>query len=127
MSHFGSLNRTKEKEDENECVRIKTVKSSKSRNGEEEVQEENGVLFWVNKSGFPIDNKTWERMWDHVAKIHPDSFDMVRKIRNSSELPSVCHNYFIIYQRHLYLVLLSSFNLKEPYKNRRYVSFWFVK
>ncbi|CAG2227823.1 VASH [Mytilus edulis] len=87
MSHSDST--VKKDKDDDECIRVKTVKSSKSRNGEEDVQEENGVLFWVNKSGFPIDNKTWERMWDHVAKIHPDSFDMVRKVRNSGDLPQV--------------------------------------
>ncbi|VDI61553.1 Hypothetical predicted protein [Mytilus galloprovincialis] len=87
MSHSDST--VKKDKDDDECIRVKTVKSSKSRNGEEDVQEENGVLFWVNKSGFPIDNKTWERMWDHVAKIHPDSFDMVRKVRNSGDLPQI--------------------------------------
>jgi len=90
---FGTLVRVSEspEEDEKGCVRIKSIKksASKTSQGEDDVQEENGVLFWVNKSGFPIDNRTWDRMWDHVAKIHPDGYDMVRKVRNHSDLPQV--------------------------------------
>ncbi|KAI8787736.1 vasohibin-1, partial [Biomphalaria glabrata] len=55
----------------------------------DEAQEENGVLFWVNKSGFPIDSETWERMWDHIIKIHPDGIDIVRKLRHKQDLPQV--------------------------------------
>ncbi|XP_005089651.1 tubulinyl-Tyr carboxypeptidase 1 [Aplysia californica] len=55
----------------------------------DETHEENGVLFWVNKSGFPIDEQTWERMWDHVAKIHPNGHDMVRKVRHGKDLPQI--------------------------------------
>lgn len=55
----------------------------------DEAHEENGVLFWVNKSGFPIDDHTWDRMWDHAAKIHPQGPDMVRNIRNKHDLPQI--------------------------------------
>lgn len=87
-SVFGTLVRVAEPEDPGGpgCVRIKTVKKSGK---EEDVHEENGVLFWVNKSGFPIDNKTWDRMWDHVARIHPDGHDVTHQVRDKKELPMV--------------------------------------
>lgn len=87
-SVFGTLVRVAEPEDIGgpTCVRVKTVKKSGK---EEDVQEENGVLFWVNKSGFPIDDKTWDRMWDHVARIHPDGYDVIHKVRDKKDLPSV--------------------------------------
>lgn len=55
----------------------------------DDVQEENGVLFWINRSGFPMDERTWNRMWDHVARTHPDGTSMTEKIRNQVNLPQV--------------------------------------
>ncbi|KAK3749758.1 hypothetical protein RRG08_046263 [Elysia crispata] len=55
----------------------------------EEAHEENGVLFWINKSGFPIDDHTWDRMWEHASKIHPQGHDIVCNIRHRSDLPQI--------------------------------------
>ena len=55
----------------------------------EDETNEDGVLFYVNKGGFPIDDFTWDRMWDHVSKLHPDGYNMVNKIKRNSSLPEV--------------------------------------
>lgn len=33
-------------------------------------EDESGVLFYVNKDGFLIGKKMWERMWCYVEKIY---------------------------------------------------------
>ena len=55
----------------------------------DDVHEENGVLFWINRSGFPMDDRTWSRMWDHAAGNHPDGVAMTHPIRNQAHLPQV--------------------------------------
>ncbi|XP_076443001.1 tubulinyl-Tyr carboxypeptidase 1-like [Babylonia areolata] len=55
----------------------------------DDVHEENGVLFWINRSGFPMDERTWDRMWDHVARNHPEGVKMTNMIRDQATLPEI--------------------------------------
>ncbi|GCC18252.1 tubulinyl-Tyr carboxypeptidase 1 isoform X1 [Chiloscyllium punctatum] len=56
--------------------------------GDEEFRDE-GVPFYINRGGLPVDEATWDRMWKHVAKIHPEGEKMVQRIRGMPYLPKV--------------------------------------
>ena len=45
--------------------------------------------FYVNRTGFPIKDSVWERMWQHVQNVHPNGFSTSLKIRGSKSLPNV--------------------------------------
>lgn len=38
--------------------------------------------YWwhVNKTGFPIKEATWKKMWDYIIAIHPDGADIAMSI-----------------------------------------------
>lgn len=61
--------------------------------GEEELRD-GGVPFYVNRGGLPVDEETWERMWRHVARIHPNGEALGKEIRGVPDLPKVkCWDY----------------------------------
>lgn len=60
-----------------------------SEEEEQEQQRDGGSLFLVNKSGFPMDGQTWERMWGHVERVHPDGGAVAAAIRSATRLARV--------------------------------------
>ncbi|KAG8013655.1 Vasohibin-1 [Nibea albiflora] len=56
--------------------------------GEEELRD-GGVPFYVNRGGLPVDEETWERMWRHVARIHPNGEGLGKEIRAATDLPKI--------------------------------------
>lgn len=58
--------------------------------GDEDLRD-GGVPFFINRGGLPVDEATWERMWKHVAKIHPDGEKVALRIRGATDLPKVRH------------------------------------
>ncbi|XP_043999595.1 tubulinyl-Tyr carboxypeptidase 1 [Gambusia affinis] len=69
-----------------------TVGSAEERDEEDEGEEElkdGGVPFYVNRGGLPMDEETWERMWRHVARIHPSGEVLAKEIRGASDLPKI--------------------------------------
>ena len=42
------------------------------------------VWWLVNTDGFPMTEKTWERMWDYVMLTHPDGKSVAETIRDKT-------------------------------------------
>ncbi|XP_065491354.1 tubulinyl-Tyr carboxypeptidase 1 [Caloenas nicobarica] len=56
--------------------------------GEEDLRD-GGVPFFVNRGGLPVDEPTWERMWRHVGRIHPEGERVAQRIRGAADLPKI--------------------------------------
>ena len=66
-----------------------TTKPSPTGSDSQDETSGDDVLFWINRSGFPISEHVWDRMYDHAAKIHPAGDSVVREIKNNKTHPPV--------------------------------------
>lgn len=65
--------------------------------GDEDLRD-GGVPFFVNRSGLPVNEETWERMWRHVTRIHPEGDAVAKRIRGAIDLPKVDFVYIFTVQ-----------------------------
>ncbi|XP_043118793.1 tubulinyl-Tyr carboxypeptidase 1 isoform X2 [Puntigrus tetrazona] len=80
-------------------VGLRMLRTAFSLEGVEERDEEQedegedlrdgGVPFIINRGGLPINQETWEQMWRHVARIHPEGEVVSRRIRGTGDLPKI--------------------------------------
>ena len=49
-----------------------------------ESKPKGGYWWHVNKSGFPIAEETWSKMWQHIADVHPEASQISQEIRGQS-------------------------------------------
>ena len=79
---------------------------------EEEESNDGGVLFYQNRNGIPLDEKTWERMWIHAAKINPDANTQIMNIRDQTTFIEVSHFYASIMLIKDYIIAMRKFGEK---------------
>ena len=53
----------------------------------QEESDDEGVL--VNKTGFPLGQELWNKMWKRAETLHPDGKNMTQGIRGCQEIPNV--------------------------------------
>lgn len=70
------------------CEGVEQREEEPEDEGDEDMRD-GGVPFFVNRGGLPVNEDTWERMWRHVARIHPEGEAVGSKIRGVSDLPKV--------------------------------------
>ncbi|XP_010877333.2 tubulinyl-Tyr carboxypeptidase 1 [Esox lucius] len=70
------------------CVGVEERDEEQEDEGEEDLRD-GGVPFFVNRGGLPVDEETWEQMWRHVARIHPNGEAIGKHIRGASDLPKI--------------------------------------
>lgn len=79
---FTSLRHRLERAISDESARMKSV------NGEEGKKVWK-VPFYTNRSGFPIDQPTWDRLWEHAMTIYPEAVYLIENIRNCANCAEV--------------------------------------
>lgn len=71
------------------CSKTACASDNNKSAEEPELEDHEGVLFYVNRDGFPTSKKTYERMWAYAEKIHPEGARVMRSIRESRSLEKV--------------------------------------
>lgn len=61
---------------------MKKAKESQSSYDSQDDNDTDGVLFWINTTGFPITDHVWRRMFDHASKLHPEGSSAINVIKN---------------------------------------------
>lgn len=84
------------------CAGLRMIRTAQSLGGVEDRDEEQedegedlrdgGIPCIINRGGLPINEETWEQMWRHVARIHPDGENVGKRIWATSDLPKVMQN-----------------------------------
>ncbi|XP_039259026.2 tubulinyl-Tyr carboxypeptidase 1-like isoform X1 [Styela clava] len=54
--------------------------------GSDDEDQLDNFPFYVNKSGLPIEKKTWDRMWRFACKLYPDARSEIESINNSDDV-----------------------------------------
>ncbi|XP_075253501.1 tubulinyl-Tyr carboxypeptidase 2-like [Convolutriloba macropyga] len=48
-------------------------------------EEAEGVLFYVNKTGFPIADNIYQRMWDFACRKHPEGTELQKRCQSDAQ------------------------------------------
>ena len=78
----------REQTDEAECLEGDKTPLTTSTSSESPSKAA-GYWWHVNKSGFPISEETWSKMWQHIADVHPDAAQISSSIRGQTSLKGV--------------------------------------
>ncbi|KAG9336484.1 hypothetical protein JZ751_002831 [Albula glossodonta] len=70
------------------CEGVEQREEEQEDEGDEDMRD-GGMPFFVNRGGLPVNEDTWERMWRHVARIHPEGEAVGQRIRGASDLPKI--------------------------------------
>lgn len=73
--------------------------------------QESAKYWWhVNKSGFPICQETWDKMWSYVSTVHPNGHELTQAIQDNPNAKKVSYN-----TQKLYSMICSfRYTLKAP-------------
>ena len=74
--------------------------NSNSENGPSETDQPDCLKFWwhVNKSGFPICEETWDKMWSYITTVHPEGPKLASSIQNNPSTKKVSHKNMILHE-----------------------------
>ena len=115
--------------DETGCLEGDETPLNTSTSSESQAKAQ-GYWWHVNKSGFPISEETWSKMWQHIADVHPDAAKISASIRGQDSLKGVpippCPSINPAHSVHHNLVLVQNY-MNELQYNHTGTQFFDIK